>query len=51
MRSLLTTGLLLAASYLLPLDSAFTTSTVPGLAVGVPARVGVHLEVALARFS
>lgn len=36
-RALLTTGLLLAAYYLLPLDSAFTAGTVAALAVGIAA--------------
>lgn len=37
LRSLLTTGILLAAYYLLPLDSAFTTETVFGLVGGIAA--------------
>ncbi|MER6785943.1 potassium channel family protein [Streptomyces sp. NPDC000658] len=37
MRSLLTAGLLVTVYYLLPLDSAFTTGTVLGLAAGIVA--------------
>lgn len=36
-RALLTAGLLVTAYYLMPLDSAFTTGTVLGLAVGIAA--------------
>ncbi|MEU9419590.1 hypothetical protein [Streptomyces sp. NPDC048272] len=39
LRSLLTMAILLAAYYLLPLDSAFTTETVLGLVVGIAGRL------------
>lgn len=50
MRSLLTAGLLVTVYYLLPLDSAFTTGTILGLAAGIVA-VALLLSWQLRRIS